>query len=249
MTVRRWVCAVAALVLAGALVGVGRSYASVAGILAPGLFGMTRISDRLFADSAMGSDQRVAVAAAVVEARRNVGAFWGSVVAEPTVIACSTPGCYRRLGGGSDRGHTILGHLLLSPRGLDEVIATHEWTHAELTARVGRARVPAWFSEGLAVVASEDPRYAEANWQRDTQGGGLAPALSEMESLRGFLDHRFAYLTGAHEVRRWLSQAGREGLLQLVDALKNGTPFQEAYRRVEAEESTTPPDARRLRPR
>lgn len=237
MTVRRWVCVVAALLLAGALVGVGRSFASVAGVLAPSLFGMTRISDRLFADPAMGSDQRVAVATAVVEARRNVGAFWGSVVAEPTVIACSTPGCYRRLGGGSDRGHTILGHLVLSPRGLDAVIATHEWTHAELTARVGRAHVPAWFSEGLAVVASRDPRYAEDAWRRDTQGGHLAPALGEMESLGDFLDHRFAYLTGAHEVRRWLSQVGREGLLKLVDDMKNGAPFQEAYRRVEAQES------------
>ncbi|MFG1943168.1 hypothetical protein [Nonomuraea sp. NPDC048826] len=48
---------------------------------------------------------------------------------------------------------------MLSPRGADPVIASHELSHVELHTRLAGAEVPQWFDEGLAVVVCGDPRY------------------------------------------------------------------------------------------
>jgi hypothetical protein len=51
--------------------------------------------------------------------------------------------------------------VMLSPRGIDAVIAAHELAHVELHERLGShaGHVPQWFDEGLAVLVSDDPRY------------------------------------------------------------------------------------------
>ena len=65
--------------------------------------------------------------------------------------------------------------LLLSPRGLDMVMAAHELSHIELHNRVGVFRswreTPGWFDGGFAVLVSEDPRYTEGAWLQATDNG------------------------------------------------------------------------------
>jgi hypothetical protein len=200
----------------------------------PTVFGLERITPRLFVDRAMAVSERARLLTALEVARARVAAFWGDAPGEPSICACSTAECYRRFGGGRDRGQTNFGHLLLSPRGLDAVVIAHEWTHAELSRRAPLlATVPAWFSEGLAVVASDDPLYGEDLFQTASVQGLPAPSLAEMETLRQFLDVPRGYLTASHEVRRWLSIVGRPGLLALVGAMRDGEEFHHAYRRLE----------------
>lgn len=231
---RRWAWLLLPVPIAAAIAAVAVGFVPRARVFTPWLFGMSRVGDALFADAPMSPAQRQSLVSAVDAAGRKGAAFWGESVAVPVMCACSTPACYRLLGGGQDRGHTFFGRVLLSPRGLDAVIITHEWTHAELTRRIGGfSRVPTWFSEGLAVVASEDSRYSEEAWQRETDAGRRASAVSDLESLRQFLDHPRAYLTAAHEVRRWLSNVGRAGLLRLIDAVKAGDEFHQAYHRID----------------
>jgi hypothetical protein len=216
-------------------VAAGGRYTRRARLFAPAFFGLERAAERLFVDPEMSPSQRQAVVVALGAARDQVASFWVEPTTVPIICACSTADCYHRFGGGRDRGQTTFGHILLSPRGLDAVVITHEWTHAELSRRSGGlfSRTPAWFSEGLAVVASVDPRYNEEAWNGETGGGRLAPALAELETLRQFLDSPRAYVTAGHEVRRWLLKVGRAGLLRLMNAIRTGEEFHHAYQRIE----------------
>ena len=43
---------------------------------------------------------------------------------------CLSDDCYRRIGGGRERGIAVLNRaVMLSPRGVNPVIAAHELTH------------------------------------------------------------------------------------------------------------------------
>jgi len=208
-------------------------------LLLPTLFGLDRISPQLYFDRAMPAAERSRLLAVFEVARDRVQAFWGEAPGQPTICACSTAECYHRFGGGRDRGQTSFGHILLSPRGLDAVVMSHEWTHAELSRRCPLfATVPAWFSEGLAAVASADPLYDEAAFVREI-GASPHVAVSSLETLRQFLDAPHGYLTAAHEIRGWLSVVGQGGLLDLVAAMRRGEEFHHAYHRLEADGPST----------
>ncbi len=225
---RKWIFAIGLAALFAVLAST-RSARS-ARVFVPALFGMHRAADRVYVEAPV--DAR-AIIDARAQARRTVVAFYGDARADPTIIACATHACYRRFGGaGNAQGHMFGGRLLLSPRGHGAVAIAHEWAHAELVARAGYlARVPSWFDEGLATLASGDPRYSEAAFQRLR----AAPGLDRMRTLRGFLSVPNAYLTARHEVARWYGKVGRRGVLALFDALRRGEDFDAAYRRIELE--------------
>ncbi|OZM81856.1 hypothetical protein [Pseudonocardia sp. MH-G8] len=98
----------------------------------------------------------------VDEGTQRVAEFFGDLRGGPAFLACLTDACYARIGGGGERGIAVLNRaVMLSPRGIDPVIAAHELTHVELHARLGSATVPQWFDEGLAVLVSDDARYLQ----------------------------------------------------------------------------------------
>lgn len=232
---RAWLWS-AALVSALAVLAVALPVRS-AKLFAPSLFGMQRAADKVYVDPDLPTRERVAIAAARVEARRTIVAFYGDAVADPVLVVCASWDCYRRFGGrrGNAQGQTVSDRLLLSPRGRSAVTVAHEWAHAELNERVGYASgVPSWFDEGLAVLASGDPRYTEERFARDTAGGARAPRLDQMRTLHDFLAAPCAYVTARHEVARWVARVGRRGVLELFAALRRGERFNDAYRRVEA---------------
>ncbi|MFD0490124.1 hypothetical protein ACFQ0O_27270 [Saccharopolyspora spinosporotrichia] len=125
---------------------------------------------------------------AVEEANRRVDRFYGGRVSSPRIVACLTDGCYRRIGGGGERGVAVLNSaVMLSPRGVDPVIASHEMSHVELHTRLhsSGARVPQWFDEGLAVLVSGDPRHLAPATAPDRC---LVPAAEPLpETLDGWL--------------------------------------------------------------
>jgi len=103
----------------------------------------------------------------------------------------STSECFRRHGG-FGRGTTYFGDReLLSPLAVNPVKAAHEFSHVELAARVGALRAllraPSWFDEGLAVLFSEHPVFAEDHWLVETSSGATAPTLDQLASMAGWL--------------------------------------------------------------
>jgi len=232
---RRRLKIVAGCALALGLIGAARTTeAKQLKAFAPELFGMERVAPKLFVERTMPPEQRRALLTALPAAERRVTAFWGASPEAPVVCACATNDCYHGFGYGPHRGHAFAGRVVLSPRGLDAVVMAHEWTHVESSSRSGLLhQLPAWFEEGLAAVASDDPAYTEVEWARLPEAERALP-LSGLEALRDFLRAPHGYARGAHEVRRWLSRAGKRGLDELYLAVRSGEPFERAYRRLEA---------------
>ncbi|MFI6292607.1 hypothetical protein ACIBEJ_13530 [Nonomuraea sp. NPDC050790] len=221
---------VVVVVLGLAVGGVAWAYPSVAAAACPGCYGLRSAGDGVYVEEGVPP---ASVLATVAAARRLVGDFYGGRVTSPRVLACGTDACYTGIGGGREKGVAVLNRaVMLSPGGLDPVIASHEMAHVELHARVS-GEVPQWFDEGLAVVVSGDPRYLKPAGAGDRclvePPGPLPVTLTEW--LKAASADRQTYAKAACQVSRWLSgHGGRDGLLRLINDLNTGTPFTTATR-------------------
>ena len=205
-------------------------------LLVPGWFGFTEISDDIYVDKAMPTTQREEFLMTAAEAKKRVSSFFGGRQMTPKVIACSSEACFTANGGVSAKGKAYgSSMLLLSPRGLNQVIMAHELAHIELHGRVGAIRawrsIPQWFDEGLAVLVSDDPRFTEDRWLQATENGRSAP---ELEALGrsvpwGNSSWLLSYGTARRKVGEWYGRAGLYGLLHLINEVKQGEPFQTAF--------------------
>lgn len=222
-----WIVVAAAVLLLVVTGGFVYAYPSVGAIECPRCFGLVKVKDGLYAES--GIDQQSLIDA-VSTGEQRVAEFYSGRQATPAVLACRTAGCYRRIGGGGERGKAVRSWgLLLSPRGVDPVIAAHELSHVEFHQRLGshRKAVPQWFDEGLAVVVSDDSRYlkpaTEADRCRVQPDGPLPATLAEWLSSAG--EEGEYYAKAACAVTRWLStHSGKAGVLDLIARVDRGEP-------------------------
>ncbi|MEV4346781.1 hypothetical protein AB0J83_20175 [Actinoplanes sp. NPDC049596] len=210
----RWLMAGALLVVLLTVGGLVVAYPSVAATACPGCYGMKRVAEGVYGERGLTAVQQGQLVALAVDARRRVEAFYGSRASAPRLVACFTEKCYQRIGGGGEKGVAVLNRaVMLSPRGLDPVIASHEMAHVELHERLDRD-APQWFDEGLAVVVSGDSRYLGEHCR--VPFDGPLP-----ETLRAWLDAATAdeqvYSKAACRVQRWLdATGGRDAVLALA---------------------------------
>ena len=205
---------------------------AVAAAGCPSCYGFTDLGDGIFVQRSMAPESRDTAKATIEEARARVRAFYDSLEAHPRVLLCQTDDCYRPLGG-SSRGITLLDQaLILSPRGIDTVIATHELAHAELHRRIGlmatlSRSVPQWFDEGLAVSVSDDPRYlapaSRPDRCRSEPDGDLPTSRTAWIETAQSAD---LYAKAACKVSRWLgSHGGSAGVRRLAAGIADGAAF------------------------
>jgi hypothetical protein len=170
----------------------------------------------------------------VARAATQVAEFYGSFDHRPTILACATEVCDRRLGGKAARANTYGTTLIrLSARGLNQTILAHEFSHVELHARLGVLRrltgaLPAWFDEGLAVIVSDDARYLGPGATSATRC--LAEPSGELPSGtlqwgRAAGRTRGLYAQAACRVMRWMEANGgkaglRAAILQVADGVR-----------------------------
>jgi hypothetical protein len=219
---------VALLVAAVAVVAV--AFPAVAATACPGCYGLVAIGPGVYADSGLSDAQRRQIADTVAAARQRVHDFYGDVASVPRLLVCLDDDCYRRIGGGRERGIAVLNQaVMLSPRGVDTVIASHEMSHVELAhLRGSRAeQVPQWFDEGLAVLVSGDPRYLDSDGDRCRvePTGRLPETLAEW--LQAASADEQTYARAACRVSRWVDAhgGGRTAVSELVTRLTAGEPF------------------------
>ncbi|TWF78838.1 hypothetical protein FHX44_114762 [Pseudonocardia hierapolitana] len=215
---RWWRLAAVAVVavLVAALVGVVVAFPSVAAITCPGCYGLEQERPGLYVEPGLTAVQHREVIHAVDEGTQRVKEYFGDLRSEPDVLVCLTEECYTRIGGGRERGIAVLYRaVMLSPRGIDPVIAAHELTHVELRARLGRASVPQWFDEGLAVLVSDDPRYLLPEGAPDRcrvePTGPLPETLDAW--LRDAGEDAQVYAQAACVVSRWTAWNDLHGLI------------------------------------
>ncbi|GIH60532.1 hypothetical protein [Microbispora siamensis] len=227
---RMWPLAVlAALPIAAAAV-VAVAFPPVAATACPGCYGLERLAPDVYAESGLPPFRRRQVVATVEEAERRVRAFYGGRQASPRILACLSDRCYRRIGGGGERGVAVLNRaVMLAPNGVDPVIASHEMSHVELHDRlVTNDAVPQWFDEGLAVLVSGDPRYLAPDTAADrclaTTDAALPVTLDAWLRAAG-ADQR-TYAKAACRVSRWVTaNGGPHAVLDLVRRLNAGETF------------------------
>lgn len=210
--------------------------------------GMERLAEGVYIDSGMDDRQRHQLLEEIERAKEKVNHVWGSIETRPEIYACSTEVCFQSFGGSTNRANSIGGgKLLLSPRALNSAMVSHEWSHTELYPRVGGLwawrRIPNWFDEGVAVMVSEDPRHGEQVWSTIINEGIVPPPPDELSSHRKWIQavKKFrdpdinpnnlavVYTTAGHAVREWYDKAGRDGLLELVQQVKEGSSFEDVY--------------------
>ena len=226
----------------------GCSTLNSAKLFAPESFGMEEIADNIYVDSNMEEWQQEQLLTSVETARQRIHLYYGSVVSEPQIFACSTEECFQAIGGVTARGKAYgASKLLLSPRGITAPMIAHEWSHAELHTRVGGffkvKNIPRWFDEGLAVLVSDEPSHSEEVWKKMMASGTKIPHLTELETRKQWLTaarqygdtsinpekYSVVYTTAGHEVRSWYRKVGRVGLAKFIEEIRQDKPFKEAY--------------------
>jgi hypothetical protein len=208
-------------------------------IIAPSLFGTNEIEDGIYLDDEITEKQKEELYKSINISKKRLAKFYGILKTRPGIIACATEDRYKQFGGISAKGKNYgsIG-ILLSPRGINSEIISHEWSHRELFERLGyfnHRKIAYWFDEGLAVYISGDEQYSHDRWEQATENGKTAPGLDELETLTKWLkanrekDHILSYGTAREEVARWLNKAGVDGLRELLNRLSKGEDFYSAY--------------------
>ena len=224
-------------VVAAAAVALVTAFPAVAATSCPGCYGMTEVAPDLYVSPEPSPAQRESLIELVGAARQRVGDFYGGRRSSPTIVACLDDECYDRIGGGRERGVAVLDRaVMLSPRGIDVTIASHEMSHVELHQRLGgvRDQVPQWFDEGLAVVLSDDRRYIAPTGTPDRclvrPDGPLPVTLEQWLGAAGA--DAGTYAEAACQVSRWLSghDSSRSATGELVEGLTAGRPFHDLVR-------------------
>jgi hypothetical protein len=238
---RRWTWIVGGLI--GALLAAAGTVAVTnpagAAVACPACYGLQALAPGVYAEIGQTPAQRQQIVEILEAADRRVREFYHGRVSRPQMLVCRTERCYRRIGGGREKGRAISDWaFMLAPGGISEVTATHELAHVEFHRRLGSARsqVPQWFDEGLAVLISEDPRYlAPGRPGRPGPKGisdrclitaGEASSVAHTTWIRRATGDDQAYAKAACLVSRWVAErGGRAAVLDLIRRLTAGERF------------------------
>lgn len=207
------------------------AYPSVAATTCPRCYGLVPVQDGLYAEPDLSDADRQRLVEMHRDAVARVDGFYQGRRSQPTVLACLTRDCYQRIGGGGERGVAVRNQaVMLSPRGVDPVIAAHELAHVEFHLRLDASRdqIPQWFDEGLAVLVSNDERYLLPPTGPDRCRAAAPEPLPR--TLTAWLTAASAdeqvYARAACRVYRWVeAHGGPPAVLDLVDRLNRGEPF------------------------
>lgn len=216
------VATVAALVFA---------YPSVASTSCPHCFGLVAAQDGLYVERGLSDVDRQRIVEVYRQANQRVDEFYGGRESFPIVLVCRTPRCYRRIGGGGERGIAVLNQaVMLSPRGINPEIAAHELSHVEFHVRLGprRSQIPQWFDEGLAVLVADDRRYLLPPTAADRcRIASTEPLPQTLDAwLRAAGADEQTYARAACRVYRWTeAHGGTRSVLGLIDQLNDGGRF------------------------
>jgi len=202
-----------------------------AAYICPSCYKLDRATDHVFVDRTMSADDRARLQEVVARATADVIAFYGSFGNQPTLLVCSTDECDHRLGG---RGAAAVTYgttfIRVSPRGVNETILSHEFSHVYLHGRIGPIRflryVPAWFDEGLAVIVSNDTRYLKhgdtAKARCPEVADDTLPSSPRQWRHSAGLNHQL-YAQAACRVLQWMeANGGKDGLLMAISGVASG---------------------------
>jgi hypothetical protein len=99
---------VTAVLLTTAVVLTAITFPSVAATTCPGCYGLERLQPGVYAEPRLAPAERRHVAEVVEQANKRVRDFFGGRASTPDILVCLSDDCYRRIGGGRERGIAVL---------------------------------------------------------------------------------------------------------------------------------------------
>ena len=187
--------------LCAVLVLFSHSSSAASSLDAPEEAGMLHIGKNVYVDPAMSQAQVELVSELLEKARKQTGVFYGELVAQPKVIFCATPDCYRAFGA-VGLGFSDGNNLVISPQGQRVAIIAHELAHVEFSVRIGGFakvldHVPQWFDEGQAVMVST-AKHEVSRWFNRIGYSGFQALLLALQSNEPFAE-AYARIEATHD--------------------------------------------------
>jgi len=207
---------------------------------------MVPLSRDLYVEGALTPSDRERVARLYDGAREDVERGLGPLEsAPPLTLFCKTDACATYFGGVHHRSRVLppgrraegAGYVagprvtVLILRADDDArgVLAHERVHVEVMRRLGDARRPTWFDEGLAAFIGDEPK-CDARMRRGIDDLGrleTGAAWSEYTNIPGTLEP--TYCQARAEVAAWRARSGPAGLVELLGKLRHGAVFGDVY--------------------
>ncbi|SFI36068.1 hypothetical protein [Jannaschia pohangensis] len=217
MRKRSWL---ALAVVAGMVAAIVPAFGRTAAL--PGLHGFTEIAPQLWVED--GAAPSPITREDVETAEVLLADFWGRAPERPRILVCLTEACDAALGGPGPLAQAygrfvvvLYSRLAAEDADLRRAILTHEMSHVALSERVSAWRVmtgdlPAWLNEGLAVLASDDPRFDLSEEVCATLADETLPEGFREWGRQAGQQSRPLYQAAACRARDWLAQNGLDAL-------------------------------------
>lgn len=210
-----------------ALAALGAALPGTHRVLAPGSYGLTEISDRVWTDAPGRSAELLGLAN---QAAARVATFFGDLPPRPTLILCATRACAANFGIGGHGLSIADMAVMVSPAGLTLGTLTHELTHSRLHRSMGPRNIvaqpfPTWFDEGLATHVAQHPDWRGAVTPTSRQRVREVRRFWQWDDAYRELGVGRAYASAAAEVASIEDRAGRDGLLELIARADAGESF------------------------
>lgn len=205
----------------------------------PLCFGFEKIETGIYVQHGMPDDEQVLVTRVLVLAEDRIRDFYGHIESHPRVLICATQECIGRIGGGDAASGSVGAYvLLLGPKGMNEIDISHELSLIEVSGRIGLYRsimdsVPAWFDEGVAVVASDAPEFAVL--ARSNLNGCLNRPSDDLpvdttKWIEEASEYPFIYAQAGCRVAEWMAtRGGSPAVSRLLARIATGKTFDRAY--------------------
>lgn len=210
--------------------------------------GFKEIDSKVYLDKHFQGNTE-AVEDIIKEAKKRLKNFIGEPQNRATIIITADEKKLNKLGLGSGSAKTftyvLIGahsYVILSKKGIDLDIISHELTHTELHYRLYKGKlfhkelIPFWFDEGFGMQNDYREKYDELSWTQVTDSGNNISNFHDLVTSSQFFNEdsevrKYNYIISKHEVNRWINEHGIDELLLLISELNNATDFNKLYYR------------------
>jgi hypothetical protein len=211
----------------------------LAAVVCPVCFGFEKLESGIYVQNGMTIEAQALTRRMLALSDERIRDFYGDRQSHPSVLICETQNCISRIGGG-DAATGSVGALvlLMGPKGMNEIDITHELSRIEVAGRIGvyhsiMDTIPAWFDEGVAVVASDAPEFAAL--AKANQNGCLDKPIDNLpvDKIKWFEEageYPFIYAQAGCRVANWMAtRGGSHAVSRLLAQVAKGESFDRAY--------------------
>lgn len=185
------------------------------------------------------SEERIReIKALIVRANERVERFWEGKVGNPDFVYCESDEDYLKFGAPfmtpAAATMSFNSYVVISNKGVDLDILSHEISHVELFERIGMYnrtfKIPTWFDEGLAMQVDLRDYYCLSALKEKSNNLRNLPKVTHLTTGRAFGqgtrdEVMLNYMTASYQVAKWYTP---RNLSAFIYRINNGDDFKTA---------------------